>query len=167
MPEPNANCRNCGAPHQPGHAVCHFCNTPLVDDLQTQAVQCPQCRTFNDWGATKCVDCGAWVVVKCVFCGNLSPHQLPACLSCKEPFAGAPERLAARNAEAEQQRTLQVVSTVGSVAVGLLEVAVESGHHHSHHHHSGLLDAVGDAASGDGGSLLGDLASSLTSSDDD
>src|SRR5277367_1187423 len=114
MADSTATCKTCGAPHTPGLAVCHFCNTSFVQDLQTQAVQCPQCHAFNEWGATKCVQCSAWVVVKCMFCGALSPHQVPACLGCHENFAGAAERIAARDAEVRRQHNLQTVGTVGN-----------------------------------------------------
>ncbi len=120
-------CDNCCAPKEPGLATCKFCGRPFVADLAARAVPCPQCKTYNDWGVTKCVRCDAWVVVKCLFCGCLSPHHMPACLRCKEPFAGAPERFAAKQAAAQQAQTLQTVATVGTVAATVLGAAAASG----------------------------------------
>src|SRR5262245_34089168 len=119
-------CDNCCAPKQPGLAVCKFCGRPFVADLQSRAVECPKCSVYNDWGVTQCVSCQAWVVVKCVFCGCLSPHQLPACLRCREPFAGAPERLAAKTAAEKQAQTLKTVAAVGGVAATVLGAAASA-----------------------------------------
>jgi hypothetical protein len=165
MSDARAACKNCGAPHTAGYASCRYCKTPFVDDLATQAIPCPQCHTYSEWGAQKCVQCGAWIVVQCVFCSALSPNHVPACLSCHEPFAGAPERLAARRAEQQRQQTLQTVSTVGSVAatfLGAVAGAALEGDHH-HHHHASSSSWLGDAveavteSSGDGGGLLDEL----------
>lgn len=54
--------------------------------------------------------------MQCAFCGGLSPYNHTACLSCREPFAGAPQRKAAWDAEIARQRGLQTVRTVGGVA---------------------------------------------------
>src|SRR5262245_14193872 len=91
-------CTHCGAPRVAGYASCKFCKTPFasVQNTQTGAIPCPRCNTLNELGAQKCVQCQAWVVVQCVFCGSLSPHNVPACQRCNEPFAGAPQRLAER-----------------------------------------------------------------------
>jgi hypothetical protein len=116
-------CDNCGAAKLTGRATCKYCGRPFVADLQARAVPCPSCKTYNDWGVVQCVQCNAHVVVVCVFCNSISPHHLTACLRCREPFAGAPERLAARKAEADRAKTLETVATVGTVAATVLGVA--------------------------------------------
>ncbi len=113
-------CKHCGAPRQPGLAACKYCRTPFVANVHRDAIPCPQCGAVNEKGAQKCAACAAWVVVQCVFCSALSPHHLPACVKCREPFAGAPERLAARQQEAQQKQTLEAVSAVGGVAATFL-----------------------------------------------
>jgi hypothetical protein len=113
-------CKNCGAPRQAGFAECTFCKTPFVANVAEQAIPCPKCKTLNAWGSQKCARCQSWVVVQCVFCHAISPHHLPACLGCGEAFAGAPERLAQRQAEQQHQERVQTVSSVGGVAASFL-----------------------------------------------
>ena len=124
MSESNDVCAHCGAPRTPGFAACKFCNTVFARTAQTtvqdNAVPCPQCKTLNEWGAQRCVRCQTWVVVQCVFCHALSPNHVPACLSCKEAFAGAPERLAARQAQVTSQNRMQIATSVGGVAASFL-----------------------------------------------
>lgn len=144
------NCPNCTAPREAGLVACKFCNTPFVKDVATEAVQCPQCSAYSDIRMTNCVKCKAWVVVKCMFCGSLSPHHYPACVSCREPFAGAAERFQARQEQIASQQRMQMISSVGSVAAAFLGAAAGSaltgdssysagkhshGRRHRHHHH--------------------------------
>ncbi len=130
-------CTHCGAPRIAGYASCKFCKTPYpgVQNTQTGAIPCPRCNTLNELGAQKCVQCQAWVVVQCVFCGALSPHNVPACQRCNEPFAGAPQRLAERQRAQHLQQGLQVAGTVGSVAASFLGAAAGAGmfSHHDHY----------------------------------
>lgn len=146
------NCKNCGAPRQPGLAACRFCRTPFVANVHTQAVPCPRCSTINEWGAQKCAQCATWIVVQCVFCSALSPHHVAACLTCKEAFAGAPERLAARQAQAEQKRTMEVVGTVGGVAASFLGAMAGAALNSD-------WSSGDDSSGGSGGGLLGELLS--------
>ncbi|MFO0756142.1 MAG: hypothetical protein U0359_06605 [Byssovorax sp.] len=194
MSESTDTCAHCGAPRTPGYAACKFCNTVFPRAAQTSTqdagVPCPQCKTLNEWNAQRCVKCQAWVVVQCVFCHNLSPNHVPACLSCKEPFAGAPERLAARQAQIDSQQRMQMVSSVGGVAASFLGAVAGAALSSDHHHHGssdygyrrrdesssggGLMDSFfssNDSASsssssdgGSGGGLLDSLFSSNDSS---
>ncbi len=143
MSESNDLCSHCGAPRAPGYAACKFCNTVFAREKQTSlqenAVPCPGCRTLNEWGAQKCVQCHAWVVVQCVFCSSLSPHHVPACLTCQEAFAGAPERFQQRQEQQQGQQRMQMLGTVGNVAASFLGAAAGvavsgawSGHAHRH-----------------------------------
>src|SRR5262249_53203149 len=134
-------CAHCGAPRQAGLAQCAYCKTPFVQNSQSQAVPCPSCKTLNEWGAQKCAKCQAWVVVQCVFCNSLSPHHVPACLTCNEPFLGAPERLAERKRQASMERGFEVATAVAGVAAPFLGAlagsALAGGHHHHHHRDDG------------------------------
>ncbi len=153
MSESNDICAHCGAPRAPGYGACKFCGTVFAREQQTSTqdnvIPCPKCRTVNEWGAQKCVQCEAWVVVQCLFCSSLSPHHVPACLRCREAFAGAPERFAQRQAAQQGQQRMQVIGTVGNVAASFLGAAAGmavggawSGQgyrhegHHGHPHHS-------------------------------
>jgi len=120
-------CENCGAPAQPGVLKCLYCGRPVSAELAKHAIPCPKCNEPNLWGAQRCVRCQDWIVVQCVFCGAVSPHNQTACLNCREPFAGAPERKAQRDAEAarqiraqEQQQTTETAVAVGTVAASFL-----------------------------------------------
>jgi hypothetical protein len=130
-------CTHCGAPRVAGYASCKFCKTPFasVQNTQTGAIPCPRCNTLNELGAQKCVQCQAWVVVQCVFCGGLSPHNVPACQHCNEPFAGAPQRLAERQRGQHIEQGLQVAGTVGTLAASFLGAAAGAGifNHHDHY----------------------------------
>lgn len=140
MPPPTS-CPHCGGPAKPGLVNCIYCNQALSAELAATAVPCPRCRALNVWGGTRCVRCNGWVVVQCVFCNSLSPHTQQACLSCREPFAGAPQRKAEREAERQRQQTLQTVGAVGQVAApflgavagGLLGSVFGSGSQHCQH----------------------------------
>ena len=158
MSESNDLCSHCGAPRAPGYAACKFCNTVFAREKQTSlqenAVPCPGCRTLNEWGAQKCVQCHAWVVVQCLFCSSLSPHHVPACLKCQETFAGAPERFQQRQQQQQGQQRMQVFSTVGTVAASFLGAAAGvavsgawSGQGHGYqghgHRHSSSFDSDG------------------------
>lgn len=127
MAQPPTQCNHCGAPREPGLAACRYCRTPFVSNVHRDAVPCPSCGVLNEKGAQKCAMCSAWVVVQCVFCSALSPHNHPACDRCREPFAGAPERMQQRRQEQEMQQRMQMVSSVGGVAVSLLGAVASSG----------------------------------------
>jgi hypothetical protein len=141
-------CPHCGAPRVAGFAACKFCKTPFVKNTQTNAIPCPRCNTLNEMGGQKCVQCQAWIVVQCVFCHALSPHNAPACLSCHEAFAGAPQRLQQRQQQQHVQQGIQIASSVGGVLAPFLGAAAGAalgGSHshggyyeeHHHHHHGG------------------------------
>jgi hypothetical protein len=142
------SCRNCGAPRTSGLAECRFCKTPMVENTMEEAVPCPQCGAICEWGSQQCVLCHAWVVVKCVFCDQLSPHQLSACLSCGEPFAGAVERFEHRKHAAQLEQGLHIASTVGGVAASFLGAmagsAIMSEHHHERSFFEELVDSGND-----------------------
>jgi hypothetical protein len=178
-------CPNCTAPREAGAVICKFCQTPLVRDVATEAVKCPQCGTYSDIRATNCSKCRAWVVVKCIFCSAVSPHHFPACTRCGEAFAGAMERWQARKEQAESAQRMQMISTVGGVAAAFLGAATGAaissdgigssfvGHrHHRHRHHdddsgsswTDVFSSDDDAQpGGTGGSLMD---SDLTGGDD-
>jgi len=134
-------CPNCTAPREAGLVVCRYCKTPMVRDVQNEAVQCTQCSTYSDIRATNCVKCKAWVVVKCIFCGTLSPHHFPACVHCRETFIGATERWQQRKQHHESAQRMQMVSTVGGVAASFLGAAAGVALSGSG---SGLIDALFD-----------------------
>jgi hypothetical protein len=182
-------CPNCTAPREAGLVVCRFCQTPLVRDVQTEAVQCQQCSTYSDIRATNCVKCKAWVVVKCMFCGGLSPHHYPACVHCRELFSGAAERWQQRKEQYESAQRMQMVSSVGGVAAAFLGAAagvalsndsfgdvIAGKHHHHSHHHGGddssssswtdvfSSDSSDQQPGGDGGGIGG---MDLSGGDDD
>jgi hypothetical protein len=133
-------CPHCGAPRAAGFAACKFCKTPFVKDTQTGAIPCPRCNTLNELGAQRCVQCQTWVVVQCVFCHALSPHNVPACTKCSEPFAGAPQRFADQQRQQHIQQGLSIAGTVGNVAASFLGAAAGAGlfsHHEGYEHHHG------------------------------
>lgn len=120
-------CDNCGSAKAPGLAVCKYCGRPFVADLVNRAVPCWSCKTYSDWGVMKCSACGVDVVRACLFCHAISPHHVPSCLRCREPFAGMAERAA----EKARQAQVQSVAKVGMGLLGVLgKVASEAGHHH-------------------------------------
>jgi hypothetical protein len=119
MTQPSAACATCGAPRQAGLAACKFCKT-VYADAHRDAVPCPRCAVLHQRGAQRCLQCATWLVVQCVFCSALSPHNAPACKKCNEPFAGAPERLAARRQAEAQEQALKLAGTAGGVAASFL-----------------------------------------------
>lgn len=126
-----AVCGSCGAPDSGELVTCTYCRAPYSAEILASAIPCPQCRTACRWGKTHCAHCQAWIVVSCVFCGALSPCNQQACLQCHELFAGAPERKAQAQMQAQQaaqqiqtQETLQIVGTVGSVAASFLGAVI-------------------------------------------
>ncbi len=171
MSDSNDICAHCGAPRAPGYGACKFCGTVFARAKQTSTqenvVPCPSCRTVNEWGAQRCVQCRSWVVVQCLFCSSLSPHHVPACLRCQEAFAGAPERFQQRQEHQQGQQRMQVLGTVGNVAASFLGAAVGgawsgnsySNHGYRHHReHHGSYDDDGSRSSSEGGffsSILG------------
>lgn len=96
-----ALCPTCGANRLPGHVVCKFCSRPYSPELAASAIRCSACGVLSTSDQSKCVGCGGWIVVQCVFCTALSPSTAASCVKCGEVFAGAPERKAARDAEAD------------------------------------------------------------------
>jgi hypothetical protein len=105
--------------------MCQYCGQAVSAELLRTAVPCPraECRTLNVWGATRCLRCTSWIVVQCIFCGGLSPYNRSECLSCREPFYGAPQRKAARDAEIARQHGLETARGAGGgVAAPLLGV---------------------------------------------
>jgi hypothetical protein len=172
MSRPDELCANCGAPRAAGYAACRFCNTPFVADTQTQAIPCPRCKTLNEMGAQRCVQCQAWVVVQCVFCHALSPHNLPACSKCGEAFAGAPDRFASRQHDQQLQQGLSIATQVGGVAASFLGAAVGAGlftdHSSSYHEQSPYWgggphhNVSGDSGGGFFSSLFGSSDDSAT-----
>jgi len=145
-------CASCGAPVRPGVIECEFCERPVSAEAAKNAIPCKQCRTLNAETAQQCIKCKAWVVVQCVFCNHLTRNDAAACLSCREPFMGAAERKAARDAQLRNQQYMNVAvaaaplagSLIGGLAGALL--GGSSSHHHSPPSHRG---SVGDAVFGD------------------
>lgn len=140
----HAECKKCGGPQKAGFVICQFCKNPYSDEHLRTAVPCKRCRELSAWGQMKCVRCQDWIVVQCLFCGNVSPHNVSACLSCNEAFAGMPQRKAARDAEIarqrqiqQQQQTMQAVGTWGHVGASFLGSMAGAmvGSGVSHHHH--------------------------------
>lgn len=128
MSEPNAGaalCANCGAPDGGELVLCRYCAQAVSAEAQASAIPCPnpQCRTLCRWGKQNCVKCKTWLVVSCVFCGSLSPHNVSNCLSCREAFAGAPQRKAQMEASRQQQQNMQNAQVWGNLAIGALGVA--------------------------------------------
>jgi hypothetical protein len=82
---------------------------------------------LHEKAAQKCASCAAWLVVSCVFCSSLSPHNHASCVQCGEVFAGAVERFQARQQEQVMKQRLDMVSSVGGVAAGLLGAVAQSG----------------------------------------
>lgn len=172
------NCENCGAPADGKILLCTYCQKPVSAELMRTAIACPQCRTPNLAGSQRCSRCQAWVVVQCVFCSALSAYTEPACRSCHEPFAGAIQRKAARDAEIARQQQMQMISTVGSVAAPFLGAVAGSllegvfSHHGPSHFPGGAVNGdvfSGDAAPfghiphghGEGGSVVSEAASAI------
>jgi len=120
-------CAHCGAPRQAGVVVCRYCRSPYSADAARHGVPCPNCGLLHERNAQKCSACATWLVVQCVFCGTLSPHRDAACSKCREVFAGAAERLALRQQEAQSRRQLELASNVGGVAVSVLGAIAGTG----------------------------------------
>jgi hypothetical protein len=118
---------------------------------------------LHERSAQKCSACATWLVVQCVFCGTLSPHRESACSKCREPFAGAAERLAQKRQEQESKRQLEMVSNVGGVAVSMLGAIAGTGivgqvahairsddddSNHRHHRHRDDSSSSSDSGGG-------------------
>lgn len=101
-------CNGCGAADDGTSAVCKFCKQPYSQALVDSALRCPSCGTPNRGERTQCGACGGSLLVTCLFCDHASPLREAACLSCREPFAGAQERKSAQQAD-------KVIDAVGSV----------------------------------------------------
>lgn len=91
-----SECPKCGAPRSLEKVICDFCKAPYDLEEARRAIPCPRCKDLFLPSTQKCPKCDVWLVVSCVFCGALSPYNRPACESCGEVFAGAPERKAAQ-----------------------------------------------------------------------
>jgi hypothetical protein len=150
-------CASCGAPDTGELVICRFCQRPISDEVLRSAIPCPRCAIPNRWGKQRCVACGTWVVVSCVFCGALSPHNQQACLSCREPFAGAMERKAQRANAQSQAQASQMMGMFGNVAAsffgGMAGGAVAGGLSHAYHGH---YHPSWDSSSGSYGSSSND-----------
>jgi len=123
-----ATCANCGAPDGGELVICRFCARAVSAEAQASAIPCPnpQCRALCRWGKQNCRECKTWLVVSCVFCGSLSPHNISNCLSCREAFAGAPERKAQIHAQHQHRQNMQNAQVWGGLAIGVLGVAASS-----------------------------------------
>lgn len=113
-------CSSCGAPAKPGVIVCEFCEHPYDAEAARRAIHCKRCQTLNVETAQQCMKCKDWLVVQCLFCSHLTRNDAPACARCNEPFAGAAERKAARDAQMKQQQMFQVAGAVAPIAGSLL-----------------------------------------------
>ncbi len=141
------HCPSCGAPDDGELVHCRFCKAALSKEIADTAIPCPHCRVANRWGKQRCVACRSWIIVSCVFCGGLSPHNQPACLSCREPFAGAAQRKRDREIAAQQQQAAfpqhgGFVDNMGAAFVGaaagyVVADAFSHHHHHDYGHHPG------------------------------
>lgn len=100
--------------------MCEFCENAVSPEAAKRAIGCKQCSTLNVETAQQCIRCKGWLVVQCLFCNAISRHDLPGCASCREPFAGAAERKAARDAALRQQQLLQTAGVVAPIAGSLL-----------------------------------------------
>ncbi|MGZ5968576.1 MAG: hypothetical protein ACXWP4_12980, partial [Polyangiales bacterium] len=113
-------CQSCGAPARPGMVSCEFCENPVSAEAAKHAIGCPQCKTLNVDTSQQCMKCKAWLVVQCLFCNQLTAYTLPACRQCNEPFVGAAERKAQRDADLRRQQLIQTAGAVAPIAGGLL-----------------------------------------------
>jgi len=113
-------CSSCGAPAKPGVIMCEFCDNPINAEAAKRAIHCKQCQTLNVETAQQCMKCKGWLVVQCLFCNHLTRNDAPGCARCNEPFAGAAERKAARDAQVKQQQMFQVAGAVAPIAGSLL-----------------------------------------------
>ncbi len=100
--------------------MCEFCENPVSPEAAKRAIGCKQCSTLNVETAQQCIKCKGWLVVQCLFCNAISRHDLPGCASCREPFAGAAERKAARDAQLRNQQLMQTAGVVAPIAGSLL-----------------------------------------------
>lgn len=121
------DCPKCGAPQRAGFVICPFCKNAYSPEVLKHAIPCKACNELSAWGQMRCVRCNQWLIVQCVFCNNVSPHNVSACLSCGEAFAGSVERKAQRDAElrrrreqADAQQRMQAVGTYGGVAASFV-----------------------------------------------
>ncbi len=142
----NNVCQSCGAPSRPGIILCEYCESPIDLEAAKRAIPCRQCSLLNVESAQQCMKCKQWLVVQCLFCAHVTPHTMPACRQCNEPFAGAAERRAQRDSQQQRQQMFNTVGAVapiagsllGGVAGALLGNAFgSSGHSHSGDHYSG------------------------------
>ncbi len=151
----NANCLSCGGPDDGEAVLCKYCQRAISAEVQASAVPCPHCRTLCRWGKQKCHACQSWIVVSCVFCGALSPHNQPACLACKEAFAGAAERKQQRVQQQSHAESMQTFGVVGNIAASFLGAAAGSAVvNHAWGHGSSYSygdSSYGDASYGDSG----------------
>jgi hypothetical protein len=114
----SATCNTCGAPDSGELVTCKYCKQAVSAEAQRTAIPCPNpsCRVSCRWGKQKCGQCQAWLVVSCLFCGSLSPHNISNCMQCNEAFAGAAQRMAARQQQQQHQQNMQQANVLGNVA---------------------------------------------------
>lgn len=119
-----ACCQSCGAPDNGEFVNCLYCRNPVSAQAVQYAVPCPSCRTACRWGKQQCGQCRSWLVVSCLFCGALSPHNCSNCMSCREAFVGARERIAARQQQISHQQNAEIASAVAPAAASFLGAMV-------------------------------------------
>jgi len=171
-------CMSCGAPARPGVIECEFCERPVSAEAARNAVGCKQCRTLNVEHAQQCIKCKSWLVVQCLFCSQLSRHDAPGCMSCREPFLGAAERKAARDAPLRNQQIMNVAvpiagSLLGGVAGAFLGGSAASSYSHRHHpsssspneHHHSMGNSVWNNDSDSSTSSVGESVREMFSDD--
>lgn len=188
MPQNELLCAHCGAPHAPGLLACRYCRTPHSPGSARHALSCPHCGALNEDDNQTCAACSQWIVYKCLFCTAVSPCSETVCRRCKEPFAGAQERLRAREEAKRTQEQLQMASQVANAAAPVLGAVAGAlfsgngaddhdarssrrrGHRERRGQEGGLLDGLfgGDspAKSSSGGGILEELLRDTDSSDD-
>lgn len=110
-------CDHCGAPRVPGLASCEYCRQPYPG--AAPGPRCRPCDVVNLTGALACGRCRSPLARACLFCGAASPLDAAACVHCREAFAGAPERLAQREAAARSRRNAELLG-VGIQTAGVV-----------------------------------------------
>ena len=113
-------CKHCGAPLHQDAFLCEFCGHQTDTEAGRSAITCTGCKTLNAGTSKQCKRCNGALLTVCLFCGAHSPLGVSHCTQCREPFAGAQDRIRKRDEERKHQQTMQTVSTIGAVAVGAL-----------------------------------------------
>lgn len=111
-------CDTCGAPYSVGLVACPYCRSAYGG--ATGGVNCPRCGDVNRSENPECASCHTPLVRPCVFCGGAATLSAVQCPRCGEAFAGSAERKRVRDAQAQQQQTVQLVErgigVVGQIA---------------------------------------------------